>query len=203
MDKYLKNEQSVQPVPKDPAQENMDALDGVRLMAFPMQSHQAHILAHLVFAGSPLVGANPSIAVALQKHVMQHVQIESRERAMQQLGLTGQEQQLPPQAQIQLDAMAAQFMAEGMKTVQDLGRQLSGGGKPDPVVQLKQQELQLDAVREENDKMMEERELNLKEAQMMDKSRQFDERIQSQEEQTASRINAAMERELLKQRSVE
>jgi hypothetical protein len=71
------------------------------------------------------------------------------------------------------------------------------------VVQLKQQELQLDAVREENDKMMEERELNLKEAQMMDKSRQFDERIQSQEEQTAARINAAMERELMKQRSAE
>ena len=203
IDKYLKNEESVQPVPKDPAQENMDALDGVRLMAFPRQSHQAHILAHLVFAGSPLVGTNPSVAVSLQKHVMQHVQIQAREQAMQQLGLTGQEKQLPPQAQIQLDAMAAQFMAEGMKMVQDLGRQLSGGAKPDPVVQLKQQELQLDAVREENDKMMEERELNLKEAQMMDKSRQFDERIQSQEEQTAARINAALERELMKQRSAE
>ena len=37
----------------------------------------------------------------------------------------------------------------------------------------------------------------------MDKSRQFDERIQSQEEQTAARIAAARERELLKMRSVE
>ena len=203
IDKYLKNEQAVKPVPKDPAQENMDALDGVRLMAFPMQSHQAHIMAHLVFAGSPLVATNPAIASSLQKHVMQHVQIQAREQAMQQLGLTGQEQQLPPQAQVQLDALAAQFMAQGMQQVQEMGRQLSGAGKQDPVVSLKQQELQLDAVREQNDKMMEERELNLKEAQMMDKSRQFDERIQSQEEQTAARIAAARERELLKMRSVE
>ena len=56
---------------------------------------------------------------------------------------------------------------------------------------------------EQNDKEQKERELNLKQAQMMDKSRQFDERIQSQEEQTAARIQAALEREMLKQRSVE
>ena len=56
---------------------------------------------------------------------------------------------------------------------------------------------------EQNDKEQRERELNLKQAQIMDKSRQFDERIQSQEEQTAARIQAALEREMLKQRSVE
>jgi hypothetical protein len=90
-----------------------------------------------------------------------------------------------------------------MKTIQDLGRQLTGGGQPDPLVALKQQELQLDAMAEQNDKEQRERELNLKQAQIMDKSRQFDERIQSQEEQTAARIQAALEREMLKQRSVE
>ena len=203
IDKYLKNEQAVKPVPKDPAQENMDALDGVRLMAFPMQSHQAHIMAHLVFAGSPLVATNPALATALQKHVMQHVQIDAREKAAQQLGMTGQEKQIPPQVQLQLDTLSAQFMAQGLKQVQDMGRQLSQANKQDPVVALKQQELQLDAVREQNDQMMEERELNQKEAQMMDKSRQFDERIQSQEEQTAARIAAAREREMLKMRSAE
>ncbi len=117
--------------------------------------------------------------------------------------MTGQEQQIPPQVQLQLDTLSAQFMAQGLKQVQDMGRQLSNANKQDPVVALKQQELQLDAVREQNDQMMEERELNLKEAQMMDKSRQFDERIQSQEEQTAARIAAAREREMLKMRSAE
>jgi hypothetical protein len=202
IDKYLKSEQKVQPVPKDPAQENMDALDRVRLQAFPGQNHQAHIMAHLVFGGSAIVGATPDVAVALQKHIMQHVQIDSVEKAMAQLGLT-QQQQIPPEAQMQVDALAAQTMAQGMKAVQDLGRQLSGGGEPDPVIALKQQELQLDALAEQNDKEREDRELQLKQAQMMDKSRQFDERIESQEGQTAARIQAALERERMKMRSVE
>lgn len=202
IDKYLKSEQKVQPVPKDPAQENMDALDRVRLQAFPGQNHQAHIMAHLVFGGSAIVGATPDVAVALQKHIMQHVQIDSVEKAMAQLGLT-QQQQIPPEAQMQVDALAAQTMAQGMKAVQDLGRQLSSGGEPDPVIALKQQELQLDALAEQNDKEREDRELQLKQAQMMDKSRQFDERIESQEGQTAARIQAALERERMKMRSVE
>lgn len=201
IDKYLKNEQNVQPTPKDPSQENMDALDNVKLQAFPAQNHEAHIMAHLVFGGSPLVGANPAVAVALQKHVMQHVQIDSMERAMEQAGVADA-QNIPPEVQVQIDSLAATYMAEGMKAVQDMGRQLQGGGQPDPVVALKQQELQLDAIAEQNDKEREERELNLKQAQMMDKSRQFDERIQSQEEQTAARIQAALDREMMKQRSV-
>lgn len=201
IDKYLKNEQNVQPTPKDPSQENMDALDNIKLQAFPAQNHEAHIMAHLVFGGSPLVGANPAVAVALQKHVMQHVQIDSMERAMEQAGVADA-QNIPPEVQVQIDSLAATYMAEGMKAVQDMGRQLQGGGQPDPVVALKQQELQLDAIAEQNDKEREERELNLKQAQMMDKSRQFDERIQSQEEQTAARIQAALDREMMKQRSV-
>ena len=201
IDKYLKNEQSVQPTPKDPAQENMDALDGVRLQAFPGQSHEAHIMAHLVFGASPLVGANPAVAVAVQKHVMQHVQIDSVEKAMEQMGLQGQ-QQIAPELQVQVDALAAQLMAQGIQAVQEMGRQFTGG-ESDPVVALKQQELQLDALAEQNDKDQRERELDLKQATLLDKSRQFDERIKSQEEQTAARIEAALQRERMKDRSVQ
>ena len=202
IDKYLMNEEAQQPVPKDPAQENQEALDGKKMQAFPGQNHEAHIMAHLVMSGSPLVSANPMVAVNLQKHVFQHVQIDAVERAMRESGMEGQ-QQVPPEVQMQIDALAAVYMAEGMKAVQDMGRQLSGSAQPDPVVALKQQELQLDALAEQNDKEREERELNLKQAQMMDKSRQFDERIRSQEEQTAARIQAALERERMKDRSVQ
>ncbi len=201
IDKYLKNEQNVQPVPKDPAQENMDALDAVKLQAFPGQSHESHILAHLVFASSPLVGANPAVAVGVQKHVMQHVQIDSVEKAMAQMGIEGQ-QQIPPEIQMQVDALAAQFMAQGLQSVQEIGRQISGQGQQDPVVALKEQELQLEALKEQNDKEASDRTLDIKQATLLDKSRQFDERIQSQEEQTAARIEAGMQREIMKQRSV-
>ena len=87
VDKYLKAPPQEQPTPKDPAQENIDVLDQKNLFAFPGQNHQAHILSHLVFGGNPLVGASPVLAVALQKHVMQHVQLEAREKAVQELSL--------------------------------------------------------------------------------------------------------------------
>ncbi len=77
-----------------------------------------------------------------------------------------------------------------------------GEGQVGPVGALKQQGLQVEAVAERNDKDQGERELNRKQAQMADKSRQFDERIQSQEEQTAARIDAGLQREMMKQRGV-
>ena len=70
------------------------------------------------------MGANPAVAVALQKHVMQHVQIDSMERAMEQAGVADP-QNIPPEVQVQIDSLAATYMAEGMKAVQDMGRQLA------------------------------------------------------------------------------
>jgi len=199
VDKYLKAPPQEQPTPKDPAQENIDVLDQKNLFAFPGQNHQAHILSHLVFGGNPLVGASPVLAVALQKHVMQHVQLEAREKAVQELGI--QTQDVSQQQQVQLDAVSAQFMAEGMQAVQALSRQLSGQGEKDPVVGLKQQELQLEALKEQNDVEAEQAELSLKQAQQMDKSRQFDERLASQEQIAREKMEAARQRAIMQRRN--
>jgi hypothetical protein len=199
VDKYLKAPPQEQPTPKDPAQENIDVLDQKNLFAFPGQNHQAHILSHLVFGGNPLVGASPVLAVALQKHVMQHVQLEAREKAVQELGI--QTQDVSQQQQVQLDAVSAQFMAEGMQAVQALSRQLSGQGEKDPVVDLKQQELQLEALKEQNDVEAEQAELSLKQAQQMDKSRQFDERLASQEQIAREKMEAARQRAIMQRRN--
>tara|TARA_R100000908_G_scaffold65286_1_gene53860 strand:+ start:349 stop:2745 length:2397 start_codon:yes stop_codon:yes gene_type:complete len=199
VDKYLKSPPQEQPIPKDPAQENIDVLDQKNLFAFPMQNHQAHILSHLVFGGNPLVGASPVLAVALQKHVMQHVQLEAREKAVQEMGI--QTQNVSQQQQVQLDGISAQFMAEGMQAVQALSRQLSGQGEKDPVVGLKQQELQLEALKEQNDVEAEQAELSLKQAQQMDKSRQFDERLASQEQIAREKMEAARQRAIMQRRN--
>ena len=102
------------------------------------------------------------------------------------------QQQIPPEVKMEIDALAAVYMAEGMKAVRTWGASFLVVLNR-PCRSIEQQELQLDALAEQNDKEREERELNLKQAQMMDKSRQFDERIRSQEEQTAARIQAALE----------
>ena len=47
-ERIMKRVPDEEPMPKDPAQENIDALDMIELRAFEGQNHQAHIMAHLV-----------------------------------------------------------------------------------------------------------------------------------------------------------
>ena len=69
-----------EPVPTDPAQENINALDMLTLEAFEGQDHQSHIMAHLVFGTSGMVASLPPVAMELQKHVLQHVKSGLRKR---------------------------------------------------------------------------------------------------------------------------
>jgi len=202
IDKYLKPPVSQEPVPKDPAQENMDVLDQAPLVAFQGQNHQAHIMAHLVFGGSPTVSGTPPVAVALQKHVMEHVKIQAQERAMAEITEKGgaQAQAGPSQEEIlTMESLTAQYVAEGLQQVQQLSQQLSGAGAPDPVVELKQQELQLRAQKDQAEMQRDQVDLELRNKQIDQSGAISRERIQSQENMTGDRIDAAREREIMKQ----
>jgi len=213
IDKYLNPPASDKPAPKDPAQENIDAMDQTPLVAFQGQNHQAHIMAHLVFGGTPTVTGVPPVAVALQKHVMEHVKIQAQERAMAEMAKSQQQQGAPqagaPQAQagpsqeevIQLEALTAQYIAEGLQQVRQLSQQLSGAGAPDPIVELKQQELELKSQRDQADMQNNQAELQLKNKQIDQTGAISRERIESQENQTSDRIDAAKEREIMKQQA--
>ena len=63
IDKILNTPSTAQPVPKDPAQENIDALEKTDLEAFEGQNHDAHIMAHLTFGASPIVSQSPDIVL--------------------------------------------------------------------------------------------------------------------------------------------
>jgi hypothetical protein len=204
IDKYLNPPVSQEPAPKDPAQENMDVLDQAPLVAFQGQNHQAHIMAHLVFGGSPTVSGTPPVAVALQKHVMEHVKIQAQERAMAEVTEKrgAQTQEGPSQEEIlTMESLTAQYVAEGLQQVQQLSQQLSGAGAPDPVVELKQQELQLRAQKDQADIEREQAELQLRSKQINQSGDISRERIQSQENMTGDRIDAAREREIMKQQA--
>jgi hypothetical protein len=203
-DRIMKSVPEEEPRPLDPAQENIDSLDMLPLKAFEGQNHQSHIMAHLVFGSSPMVGSLPPVAMALQKHVMEHVKIAAQEQAItsysQQRAQSGQEFS-PEEEMLQMEQLVAQFVAEGMQQVKQLSGQLSGAGQPDPLVQLKETELQLKAQAEQNDAQLDAQKLNLDAQALQARKDQFQQRLQSQEAQTAARIQSAMERELLKQRS--
>ena len=209
IDKILKAPSTEEPQPKDPAQENIDSLEATGLRAFQGQNHDAHIMTHLVFGASGIVQAAPEIAVSLQKHVMEHVKIKAQEQAqvvyMQQI----QEGQMPqPQSEqeqmMQMELITAQLIAEGMQQVKALGDQVANAGEeqgPDPLIALKQQELQIKGQKSEADIAMDQAELQLDQEKEMRKADEFQQRLQSQEDQTAARIQSALDREQIRQQN--
>jgi hypothetical protein len=202
IDKILIAPSSADPIPKDPAQENIDAIDSVQLKAFEGQDHDAHILAHLTFGTSPMLQALPQAAIALQKHIIEHVKLKCQEMATAQLLQQTGGQALTPDLELQLESMVAQMNAQEFGNLKQLTAQITGQGQgPDPLVQLKQQELQLDAQKQQADMQMDQAELQMDQQRMANKQTEFQQRLASQERQTQARIDAARERELLKMRN--
>ena len=203
VDRIMKAVPTDEPVPIDPAQENINALDMLELHAFEGQNHQAHITAHLVFGASPMVGGMPPVAISLQKHVMEHVQIAAKEQAavayLQQVQQKGG-QPATDDEMLEVEKMTAQFVAEGLQQVKQLSGELSGAGAPDPLVQLKEQELQIKAQGDQADQAIDQAKVELDAQNQQMRGSQFDRRLASQEAQTQARIQSAMEREMLKQR---
>jgi|TARA_R110000787_G_scaffold272411_1_gene379842 hypothetical protein len=229
VDKILVSHTTDKAEPRDPAQENIDSMEGVPLKVFKGQDHQAHITAHLIFGSSPMIAQMPKLAMDLQKHIMEHVKIQAEEKAeaaMQQQQMAPQQQPLngiqqaapqnmmPPQTManggevepprsMEFEALKAQFIAQGMQEVKALSQQLAGGGqeKPDPLIGLKQQELAIKEQQVQGNLSNDQQELKFDRERLGQRSTEFQQRIASQERQTAARIQAAQEREMMKQRN--
>ena len=228
VDKILVSHTTDKAEPRDPAQENIDAMEGVPLKVFKGQDHQAHITAHLIFGSSPMIAQMPKLAMDLQKHIMEHVRVQAEEKAEaasqpqavpQQPQLNGIQQaaptnMLPPEGMadggdveaprsLEFESMKAQFIAQGMQEVKALSQQLAGGGqeKPDPLIGLKQQELAIKEQQVHGNLSNDQQELEFDRERLGQRSTEFQQRIASQERQTAARIQAAQERELMKQRN--
>jgi len=193
VDRLLKQVPQTEDKPLDPAQENINALDMAELKAFQGQDHQSHIMAHMVFGSTPMAMQMPPVAMSLQKHIMEHVKIQAEEQSM------AMAQQQGVQDPMQVEMLKAQMIAQGMQQVKQMSQQVSGEG-PDPLVQLKEKELQLRAQAEQNDTQIDQAKLGLEKQSLAQRNEQFNKRLQSQEEQTSARIQSAMDRELLKQR---
>ena len=196
-DRIMKRVPDEEPTPKDPAHENIDLLDMVILKAFSGQDHQSHIMAHLVFGASPMIAGMPPMAMSLQKHCMEHIQIQAEEMAIMEMQKQGP---MPPEQQsMAMEAIKAKFVAEGMQQLRQLSQQASGQG-PDPLVQLKEKELQLRAQSEQADAEVDKAKLQLDAQNQQMRASQFQQKLSSTERQTQARIDAAMQKEIMKQR---
>ena len=145
IDQVLKPE--YKPVPKDPATENMEALRMLPLKAFPEQDHDAHINAHRAFMSTRMVQINPQVYMAIQAHISEHVSLlaQGEVGAMfaEDPNLQTEFKLDPDGAQIKINSMIAARIAE---LTMELAQSEAMGQQKDPLVQLKQRELDLKAM---------------------------------------------------------
>ncbi len=91
--------QDMTPKPVDAGIENSGLLQGVPANAFAEQNHEAHIEAHKSLFLTQSVQMNPQLQSIIIAHVMQHLQFLANQIA---------EQQMPPEAQQQIEQMMQQ-----------------------------------------------------------------------------------------------
>jgi len=149
------------PTPKDPAQEHIDALATQPFQAFRGQDHRAHITSHLNFMETNFVRNNPVIIGALQKNILEHISFMASEQVelefrneLQQVKMMSQNPQAmqDPNLQMQIQKvqmkiesrkaiLIAEMMDEFMKEEKKITSQFDN----DPLVKLKERELDLQA----------------------------------------------------------
>ena len=149
------------PMPKDPAQEHIDALAAQPFQAFRGQDHRAHMTAHLNFMETNFARNNPMIVGALQKNILEHislmaleqVELEFRQQLIQIQQMTQNPQMLQnPQAQMQvqqlqmqIEARKAILIAEMMDEFMKEEKKITSQFDNDPLAKLKARELDITA----------------------------------------------------------
>jgi hypothetical protein len=129
-------------MPRDPASENSDVLNGMKLKAFAGQQHDAHIAAHLMLGMSPMLQANPMAAMELQKHILDHIRLKAEEDVEADLFKMYGTDPDRMVSTIQKEGMVAIKVAVYMQQMRDTQNQLSGEGGSDPLVDLKRMEIE-------------------------------------------------------------
>jgi hypothetical protein len=156
--------------PNDPASENGDVLNGMQLKAFAGQQHDAHIAAHLMMGLSPILQSNPMSAMMLQRHILDHVRLKAEEDVEAELfKLYGVDPDRMVSV-IQKEGMVALKIAQYMQEVRSMQDELSGGGGEDPLIALKQQELQQRAQNDQADNQIDQQRLALDQQRLQQKT---------------------------------
>ncbi len=159
------------PNPKSPATENAEAMTGQQPKAFPKQNHPAHIEAHAEFMFTRPVQINPQLYAMMEGHILQHIAILAAEQVEEKMLPQTQEMQkqiqamqqqvqqnpaLQEQVAQQIQGMQQEFMTQKEAEISIVEAQLikemaeeetkrSGLEDQDPLIKLKQQEIDLKA----------------------------------------------------------
>jgi hypothetical protein len=145
----LLQEEPEPPQPIDPASENTAALQMQLPKAFPQQNHDAHIAAHMAFIRTRMVQSNPAVYALLQGHISEHVSLKAKNEVMEQFMAQPELAQLaqtqPESFAIQYESAVAERIVVLTNDLVNQEMQFLGQQNQDPLVALKQRELDLKA----------------------------------------------------------
>ena len=154
------------PQPMSPAMENATAMRGQQPKAFPKQNHPEHMKAHADFIATRMVQINPQLYAMMESHLMEHIALLAAEQVEQQPEIAQQNQQIQqmmqqaeqnkqmaPQAQQaqqqfmqEKESQIATIEAKMVKEMVEEERKRAEEMQDDPLVKLKQQEIDLRAL---------------------------------------------------------
>jgi hypothetical protein len=191
-------------MPKDPASENADVLDGMELKAFAGQQHDAHIVSHLIMGMSPILGSIPVAAATLQKHIFEHVRIKAEEDTEAELFMSYGSDPDRMVSSIQKEGMIALKCAQFMQDVRDMQNKLSGGGgQPDPVIALKEKELEQNAAKDQADLKIDQEQIAIDREKIAQNQQSTQLRVQTQQKIADQRAEVGRERAQILQQGME
>jgi len=193
------------PAPLDPAMEHSVVIMGRPLQAFPQQNHEQHITAHRTFMSSKMISSNPMIVMQLISHINQHVSllatqmvdkalVQDAEKLRQQFG-----EQVPPEELMKLQAQRDTLINEQIVKITEQmvkdGNDAMEDMQMDPLVLLKQQELQLRQSEMEMNNAQKSRNFDLKEDQFEYKQELDDKKIKQSYDIADLRADVALQRQ--------
>jgi len=205
----------MQPMPKDPALEHIDALGGRQFQAFPGQDHRAHITSHLNFMATNIARNNPMVMASLEKNIFEHISLMAQEQVeieyrdelqqLQQMQMMMQQNpQMAQQMQMQMKMMQekiesrkAVLIAEMMEEFMNEEKKITSQFDNDPIAKLRARELDLRAMENERKKQESDEKINLDKMKTMMNQANQDEKLEQNEELAKLRANTSIEKTIL------
>tara|TARA_B110000902_G_scaffold120264_1_gene141024 strand:+ start:3585 stop:6104 length:2520 start_codon:yes stop_codon:yes gene_type:complete len=173
----IKNSDKIVPMkddmkPKDPVSENMDALTGVPIKAFIYQDQEAHIATHTAMIQDPammqMIGQTPGgqkVMAAMQAHIAEHLAFSYRNKIQEKLGvpLPPPGEELPKDIEVELSKVMAMAAQQNTQQNQQQAAQAQAQEQAqDPIMQMKQQELQIKGQEQQRKAQKDQAEMQLK-----------------------------------------
>ena len=169
--------------PTDPISENMDALIGKPIKAFIYQDQEAHIGTHMAFMQDPMVaqmiGQNPQakqIMASLQAHIAEHLGFSYRQKIEEKLGvpLPAPNEQMTEDMEVQLSRLVADAGKQLTQANQkQAAQQKAQQQQQDPIIQMKQAELQIKQQEEQRKAAKDQTDVQIKQAELKQKQQKM------------------------------